>query len=367
MPEQKAAAGRIRLGITGANAERAWALAAHLPSVSQMPEAIAVTAVSARTTELAEKARVVFGAGQAFGNSLELVRSPDVDLVAVTVKVPEHRPIVLAALAAGKDIYCEWPLGRDLAEAREMAAAVPAGAHVMIGLQGLSAPAVRHAQHLIAQGAIGALRVMRVHSPSVGWGEEVPPVYAYLQEKRNGATLETVATGHTLAIIDALAGPYVEVDARCSTLRKQVRLSGTDEMVERTCADHVMVLGLHDSGCVSTLEVIGGVAKGEFTLVVEGEKGWIKLSGGDRGARPCDSQSGPLILETSFAGIIDLPQTFPATTGAAINVSESYGRLVQDIASNSFTVPDFDTAVRLHDLIDAIDRASLSGRQKITP
>src|SRR6516164_6889129 len=120
----------IRVGIVGANAQRAWAHDAHVPALAALP-GFQLAAVSARTQELAEAARAAFGAGRAFGDSLALVRDPDIDLVAVTVKVPEHRAVVLAALAAGKHVYCEWPLGRDLAEAEEMAAAVRPGSRVI--------------------------------------------------------------------------------------------------------------------------------------------------------------------------------------------------------------------------------------------
>jgi len=49
-----------------------------------------------------------------------LARHPDVDLVTVTVKVPDHYRPVMAAIDASKHIYCEWPLGRNTGEAREM-------------------------------------------------------------------------------------------------------------------------------------------------------------------------------------------------------------------------------------------------------
>ena len=93
-PTTGAGATPIHLGIAGANAERAWALGAHLPAIRQMPGHIRLAAVSARSQKLAEKARAVFAADAAYGDSLEMVRSPSVDLVAVTVKVPEHRAIV---------------------------------------------------------------------------------------------------------------------------------------------------------------------------------------------------------------------------------------------------------------------------------
>jgi predicted dehydrogenase len=72
-----------------------------------------------------------------------MVSQPDIDVVAVTVKVPHHRELVSAALAAGKAVYCEWPLGRDLDDARPMAAlAAEQGVRTAVGLQARQAPAV---------------------------------------------------------------------------------------------------------------------------------------------------------------------------------------------------------------------------------
>jgi hypothetical protein len=70
-----------------------------------------------------------------------MVRSDEVDIISICVKVPEHRDILLAALAAGKHIYCEWPLGRNIQEAEELATtAERAGVHVTIGCRHASVP-----------------------------------------------------------------------------------------------------------------------------------------------------------------------------------------------------------------------------------
>jgi predicted dehydrogenase len=45
-----------------------------------------------------------------------------VDVVAVTVKVPDHLELATAALDPGKAVYCEWPLGNGLTEAETLAA-----------------------------------------------------------------------------------------------------------------------------------------------------------------------------------------------------------------------------------------------------
>jgi predicted dehydrogenase len=347
----------LRLGIVGANVARGWARDAHLPALRRLPQ-FTVVAVSARTQAIADEARNEFGASRAYSDSLALVRAPDVDVVAVTVKVPEHRAVVLAALESGKHVYCEWPLGRDLPEAQEMAAAVKREQHVMIGTQGLSAPAILHATKLARDGAVGRRKVLRVFSPTAGWGPDVLPHYAYLQNSNNGATLETIAGGHTLAAIEAIVGRYVEVDARKTTFVEKVRVQGSDELLPRTCADHMMVLGRHSSGCVSTLEVIGGVVSEPFTLDLRGERGWLQV----KGVAPGGYQVGTLSLQTSFpCEPAPEPNVADLSAGPPVHVGEAYVRFARDIQSGTRTVPDFEDAVRLTRLLHKIDLAAETG------
>lgn len=354
--------GPIRIGIVGANAQRGWARDAHLGALRTMPDLYRIAAVSARDQAGADAAAAHFGADRAFGDTMEMVRSPDIDLVLVTVKVPEHREVTLAALAAGKHVYCEWPLGKDLGEAEEMAAAVPAGIHAVVGLQGEQAPAIRTVAKAIADGAIGQVQLLRGFGSAAGWGEESPPHYAYLQDKTNGASLETIGGGHTLSALEKLVGPYVEVDARNSILRRQVRLSGTDEFVERTCADHMLITGLHRNGCVSNLEVIGGSPNRPAEFEIVGDKGWIRIVG----ATPGTCQIAKLSVEASVP-LPPLPDPVGRDlSGAPVNIAESYAVLARDIAQGTFTLPDFGRAVRLTELLEAIDAASNTGtRQRL--
>ena len=347
----------LRVGIAGANAARGWARDAHVPALARLAH-YTLTAVSARTQAIAEEARTAFNAGRAYDDSLALARAPDLDVVVVAVKVPEHRAIVMAALEAGKHVYCEWPLGRDLAETQEMAAAVRPGQRVMIGLQALSAPAVRHAAQLVRDGAIGQLKVLRVCSPTAGWGAMAPRHYAYLQDKRNGATLETIAGGHTLAAMETIAGSFTEVDARCSTLMKSIRIQDSDECVARSSADHMLILGLHDSGCVSTLEVIGGEAARPFSLELIGDRGWLKITGG----RPGGYQVGNLELHTSGPDRPAPPLVLPELSHSPGGfLAEAYTRFATAIRTGNESVPDFAAAVRLTRLLACIDLAASSG------
>jgi predicted dehydrogenase len=349
----------LRLAFAGANAERGWARDAHLAAIRAIP-GIAIAAVSARTQALADAAEPVFGSPRAYGDSLEMVRDPDIDIVAVTVKVPEHRAIVLAALAAGKHVYCEWPLGRTLAEAEEMAAAAKsAKGRTAIGTQGVLAPAVRHAAKLVREGAIGEPLNLRVLSPTAGWADEAPPFYAYLQDKANGATLSTIAGGHTLAAIEAIVGHYTDVSAQNSILRKEVRISGTDDVVPRTCPDHVLAIGHHGSGCVSVLEVFGGTPDMPFRFELRGTKGKLEIIGGHAGG----FQTGMLTVATVPPSAPQPDVAAPGLKGPPINVAEMWTAFLADIRTGSRNMPDFDDAVRLTRLLDAIDIASDEGRR----
>ncbi len=348
----------LRIGFAGANAERGWARDAHLGAIRALPN-LGIHAVSARNREIADGAAALFGATNAYDDSLALARDPQVDIVAVTVKVPEHRAIVLAAIEAGKHVYCEWPLGRDLAEAQEMAQmARKAGVHVCIGLQGENALAVRHAAKLVQDGAIGRPLSLRVVSPTAGWGAASPPNYGYLQDKRNGATLSTIAGGHTLAAMEAVVGAFAEVGARASILIDRMTVIGSDETVERTCADHLLVLGKHENGCISSLEVVGGVTDVPFQFELRGTKGSLAITGGHIGG----FQAGRLTVATTP---ISEPQPLPDPPDVAtqsVNVADLWSRFASDIENGTRTLPDFDRAVRLTRLLDAIDTASDEGR-----
>src|SRR5258706_10316287 len=140
---------RIRVGIIGANPDRGWAAQAHMPALKSLQEDFEITALSTSRRESADAASKLFGVPVAFDNHQDLVNSADVDVVAITVKVPYHLELATAALAAGKAVYCEWPLGNGLKEAETLAAlAKKQGVLAVAGLQARSAPASSYVRDL---------------------------------------------------------------------------------------------------------------------------------------------------------------------------------------------------------------------------
>ena len=104
----------------------------------------------------AEETAKQFGVPLAFHDHQEMLHHPEIDAVAVVVRVPLHYRLTMDALRAGKHVLTEWPLGANLREAQEMAdLAQGQGVHSMVGLQGRFAPAFRRLKELIDEGYVG--------------------------------------------------------------------------------------------------------------------------------------------------------------------------------------------------------------------
>src|SRR5437867_3206272 len=113
----------IRVGIVGATVTpggSGWGARAHVPALHAVP-GYELTAVCTAHEDTAAASAKEFGAGLAFSNFDDMLAHADLDLVSVVVRVPGHYELVMRALQAGKNVFCEWPLGRTVAEAEEMA------------------------------------------------------------------------------------------------------------------------------------------------------------------------------------------------------------------------------------------------------
>src|SRR2546428_10249241 len=174
----------LGVGIIGVSPVRGWAATAHIPALRALPN-YEIRALSASSAESARAAGEAFGIKAVFPDHEQLVIQPDIDVVAVTVKVPHHRELVTAALAAGKAVYCEWPLGRDLDEARVMAAlAAEQGVRTVVGLQARQAPAIQFVRELLNDGYVGDVVSTTMVGLSIP-GDVVVQANAYMLDKTN--------------------------------------------------------------------------------------------------------------------------------------------------------------------------------------
>ena len=353
----------LGVGIIGASAERGWAKLAHIPAIQHLAgmELVAVASGSQQKADVAAKA---FGAKAGYADGKDLIQDPNVDIVTVAVKVPDHRELVLAALDAGKHIYCEWPLGRNLAETEELArAAEVARVHVAIGLQTRLNPALLRARDLITSGAIGRLLSARVLSTTVAFGPQVEAAMAFAENAENGVTLVTIQGAHTIDFAIALLGPLADLAALTTTQFPNIGVGEPPAQQVRSIPDHLLVQARGAAGLALSIEVAGGrlPAAVPFRMEVTGEDGDLVLEGGAmRGF-----QSGKLTLslhgklqQVDDGEIAGLP-------AEATNVAATYAALRNDIVSGSSTVPNFKHAAHLSKLVQDVLSSAQTGARKI--
>src|SRR6184192_4089810 len=250
---------RIRVGIIGANPDRGWAAQAHIPALKSLSDDFEITALSTSRRESADVASKLFGVPVAFDNHQDLVNSAVVDVVAVTVKVPYHLELATAALGAGKAVYCEWPLGNGLKEAETLAAlAKKQGLLAVTGLQARSAPPVAYVRDLIKQGYVGEVLSTTLIGSGMGWGPTVEPYNEYLNDKKNGATMLSIAIGHAGAALCHCLGEVRELSATVTMRRTSFTIAGTGESKPMHAEDQVCVAGLLEDGAALSIHYRGG-------------------------------------------------------------------------------------------------------------
>jgi predicted dehydrogenase len=226
----------IRIGVIGATPARGWGTAAHLPALQALGE-FEVTAVATTRLTTARATAEVFGVPLAFADDAELVSSPAVDAVAIAVKVPEHDRLIRAALAAGKHVFSEWPLGVDLGQAVALADLARAGGvqHI-VGLQGYHAPGALFVRELIENGDIGQLLTVSVVAAGGPAGRRIPQANVYATDAAAGATVLSISTGHILATLARAVGEFRQLSAVVALINKETTVIETGQTVPRLAA-----------------------------------------------------------------------------------------------------------------------------------
>jgi predicted dehydrogenase len=361
----------IRVGIVGADASgQGWAPLSHLPALKMLP-GLELAAVCTAHADTAAAAAAKYGVNRAFHDYNAMVREPDIDLVSVVVKVPSHQEVVVAALNAGKHVYCEWPLGANLAQAEAMAdIARRKGVRAMVGLQARGDPTVRYLHQLIGEGYVGDVLAVNMTMFTAGVLER-PKSRLWDRDKTKGVSALTVRGIHTMDILCWCLGDFVEVSGKVSTQVKQWHVTGTDELVDVDAADNVMVNGVLQSGAIASVHV-GTVPYNAtaWRMEIYGRKGTLRAMSNGSPQRDASQLLGsrdggsldPLPVPASFT---EVPEVMPI--GPPRNVGHLYLRMARAIRVGGQVEPDFELAVKRHRLIDAIQRSSDEGRTMTLP
>src|SRR5256712_33559 len=361
---------RIRVGIIGANPDRGWAAQAHIPALRSLPDEFEITGLSTTRRESAEAAGKLFGVPAAFDNHQELVNSPAVDVVAVTVKVPYHLELATAAIGAGKAVYCEWPLGNGLKEAETLAAlAKKKRVLAVAGLQARSAPSVAYVRDLIEQGYVGEVLSTTLIGSGMGWGPTVEPFNAYLNDKKNGATMLSIALGHAADALCYCLGEVRELSATMTLRRKAFTIAETGETGLMTAEDQVGVSGLLEGGAAFSIHYRGGVSRGTNLLwEINGTEGDLQLTASGGHAQIFEmTVHGGKGAQSSLEALL-VPEQYrwspPQGPGPSTHVAQAYARFLRDYRQGTHLCPTFDDAVTRHRMLNAIETAAATGQRQ---
>jgi predicted dehydrogenase len=351
----------LRVGVIGASLDRGWANKSHLPAL-RLLRGVELAGVSGRTQEAADATAATVGATRGFKDVDSMIADPSIDVITVAVRVPAHRELVLKALRAGKHVYCEWPLGRNVQEAEELRdAAKSAGVHVAIGLQTRMNPALRKAMDLIKAGALGRILSARMYSGTVAFGATESESDSYLENPENGATHLTIHGGHAVDAVVALLGGFDVLNALGTIQYKEIDVEKGKRVLERTIPDHLLIQGRLVAGAGVGIEIDGGKQPGDtrFRFEITGEQGSITLEGG----AAVGFQAGRLALLMSGVRQSVEEGELASLPEAAANVGAMYAALRDDIADDRRSVPSFDHAVKLTRLLSDVDQSANRGQR----
>lgn len=171
-----AANDRINVAMIGCGARAHELMAAIL----QLPQAQIVGLVDAYTGRVERALDRVKGSAKKYPDYRAVLADPSIDALVVATPDHLHKPIIVDAVRAGKDVYSEKPLTFRASEGNEIiAAAREKGRIVQVGSQGMSSSQQRAAKETIAAGKLGKITMIRAaynrNTASGAWVYPIPP------------------------------------------------------------------------------------------------------------------------------------------------------------------------------------------------
>ena len=232
---------RLKVAIVGASMSgnsaehNRFAVSAHLPVLKALPEHYEVVATCTTRIETATAAARHFQVPHAY-DSVErmLDELPDLDVVCVSVRPAEQHPVVVAALRAGKHVYCEHPMGCTTGQAQEMhEVARQKNVRTVVGHEHHYEPGMLHLAELMRQGYIG--KALTFNLVFFNSGLIIPPLRHWMMQSAMGGH-PAWRTGHSLERVTSVIGDVSDICADMAVLSSQ---SSTPDNGASLCQDQV--------------------------------------------------------------------------------------------------------------------------------
>lgn len=270
---QSLGVGLIGTGYMGKAHALAWNNAG--PVFGDLPRIRLVHLAEANADLAAEKARA-FGFAKSTGDWRALIADPEVDVVSITTPNAFHPEMAIAALEAGKHIWCEKPMATRLEDAEAMLAASRASGKVaVLGYNYIQNPVIRHIARLIGEGVIGAVNHVRAEMDE-DFMADPEALFFWKSESSSGHGALDDFSVHPLSLLKVLLGNVASVLADQAKPYADRPLAGGGRRAVET-HDIANVLIRMESGASGLIAVNRAAwgRKGRIALQIFGDKGTI--------------------------------------------------------------------------------------------
>jgi predicted dehydrogenase len=316
--------------------------------------------------ELAAVRADEFGFEKATADWRRLIDDPDVDVVSVTTPNQFHAEMAIAALEAGKHVWCEKPMAPAFPDAQRMLKAAKASGTVAImGYNYIQNPILRHMKALIDDGAIGAVNHVRAEMDEDFMADSEAPFYWKSERSAGYGALDDFAVhplsllwylfGHVRSVVTDMAKPYAD---------RPLKDGGRRAVENHDGANILMRLDNGISAVLMANRAAWG-RKGRIALQIYGSKGSI-LYDQERMNEFELYQTGGNATEQGFRRILTAPshapygQFIPAPGhGLGFNdlkIIECH-ELIKAIAGKPFSAIDFTQGLRIEQTVHAMARS----------
>lgn len=278
----------MRVGVIGTG----WGASVHVPAF-RAAAGYELTALCGRDPGRVAMVGERLGIGDTSADWEGFIRRDDLDLIAIASPVDLHPPMTLAAVAAGKHVFCEKPLAVTASQAREMAeAADHAGVAHATGFEWRWYADRLAASAFIRAGGVGSPYFVHVNHASGMWHPSAPPPATWkFSRARGGGYLGAMAC-HELDYIRATFGEPVAVcaDVRATFSRRALPDGQTVAVDAEDTATLILRL---DSGALVTIAgTLVGLHASGLRFEAGGSDGSILLGSGPDGAYAFTGRAG---------------------------------------------------------------------------
>lgn len=269
--------GKIGVGILGTGN---WTQYGHIPVLKTLEDTFERAAIFDPQPGKAQAVAFEHSFAHAYEDIDELIADPEVDIVFVNTPGPLHAQHARKVIEAGKDVYCEWPLGTTVAEAEELLAmANERGLRTIIGMQRSVAPAARYMHDLLEQGYVGDINAVSLRVGIDAFGEKALSQWRWFTQADSFTNPVTIYSAHFVELLQSIVGPLASVDYAATRKNfDEFLLTDTGETVHNTHPTECVVVGRLANGALVNYQVVGGQQNVTgVSLEVTGSDGALRM------------------------------------------------------------------------------------------